>query len=211
MTGPYQQPLALIVGIGASARGLAAFKTLLANIPVDSGMAFVLVQHLDPQHKSLLVELLAPNSPIPVVAANDGLAVKQNCVFVIPPNATLTIKDGVLQLATPAPAREHRWPIDTFLTSWPRILVSAPLASCLRVWVVMERLRWQLVEHHIAPARSQRARFHPRLRKTRLASLVLRTPPLCRYSPAWPTAECAWRAGACVVRRSCAALPRSSS
>ena len=105
------------MGIGASAGGLAAFKTLLANIPVDSGMAFVLVQHLDPQHKSLLVELLAPHSPIPVVAAKDGLAVKQNCVFVIPPNATLTIKDDVLQLATPAPAREHRWPINTFFTS----------------------------------------------------------------------------------------------
>jgi len=117
MTEPGRQPPALIVGIGASAGGFAAFKTFLANIRADSGMAFVLVQHLDPQHKSLLVELLAPHSPIPVVAAKDGLTVKQNCVFVIPPNATLTIQDGVLQLATPAPTREHRWPIDTFFTS----------------------------------------------------------------------------------------------
>jgi two-component system CheB/CheR fusion protein len=117
MTGPGRQPLALIVGIGASAGGLAAFKKFLANIPADSGMAFVLVQHLDPQHKSFLIELLAPHSPISVIAAKDGLAIKQNCVFVIPPNATLTIKCGVLQLATPAPAREHRWPIDTFFTS----------------------------------------------------------------------------------------------
>jgi two-component system, chemotaxis family, CheB/CheR fusion protein len=80
-------------------------------------MAFVLVQHLDPHHKSLLVELLGTHSPIPVVAAKDGLAVKQNCVFVIPPDATLTIKDGVLRLTTPAPAREYRRPIDTFFKS----------------------------------------------------------------------------------------------
>jgi two-component system, chemotaxis family, CheB/CheR fusion protein len=117
MTGPDSQPLALIVGIGASAGGLAAFQTFLANTPADTGMAFVLVQHLDPHHKSLLVELLATHSPIPVMAARDGLAVKRNYVFVIPPDATLTIKGGVLQLATPAPAREHRRPIDTFFIS----------------------------------------------------------------------------------------------
>jgi two-component system, chemotaxis family, CheB/CheR fusion protein len=108
---------ALIVGIGASAGGLAAFKGFLASTPADTGMAFVLVQHLDPHHKSLLVELLGSHSPIPVVVAKDGLAVKPNCVFVIPPDATLTIKDGVLQLVTPAPTREHRRPIDTFFTS----------------------------------------------------------------------------------------------
>ena len=64
-----------------------------------------------------LVELLGAESPIPVVAARDGLAVKENCVFVIPQDATLTIKDEVLHLATPAPARELRRPIDTFFTS----------------------------------------------------------------------------------------------
>ena len=80
-------------------------------------MAYVLVQHLAPHHKSLLVELLGSQSPISVVAAEDGLAVKANCVFVIPPDATLTIKDAVLRLETPAPVRQHRRPIDTFLTS----------------------------------------------------------------------------------------------
>jgi two-component system CheB/CheR fusion protein len=80
-------------------------------------MAFVLVQHVDPHYKSLLVELLGAQSPIPVVAAKDGVAVKPNCVFVIPPDATLTIKDGVLHLVTPAPARAYRRPIDTFFTS----------------------------------------------------------------------------------------------
>jgi two-component system, chemotaxis family, CheB/CheR fusion protein len=102
------QSASLIVGIGASAGGLAAFKSFLAHTPADSGMAFVLIQHLDPSHKSLLVELLGANSPIPVVAASDGDAVRENHVYVIPPNATLTIKQGLLRVATPAPARESR-------------------------------------------------------------------------------------------------------
>ena len=114
---PSPRPSALVVGIGASAGGLAAFKRFLASTPADTGMAFVLVQHLDPHHKSLLVELLGAHSPIPVVTVKDGLIVKENCVFVIPPDATLTIRDGVLRLTTPAPAREHRRPIDTFFTS----------------------------------------------------------------------------------------------
>jgi len=111
------QSASLIVGIGASAGGLAAFKSFLAHTPADSGMAFVLIQHLDPSHKSLLVELLGANSPIPVVAASDGDAVRENHVYVIPPNATLTIKAGLLRVATPAPARESRRPIDTFFAS----------------------------------------------------------------------------------------------
>jgi two-component system, chemotaxis family, CheB/CheR fusion protein len=107
----------LVVGIGASAGGLTAFKRFLANTPADSGMAFILVQHLDPNHKTLLVELLASDAPIPVVEAADGLAIRRNCVFVIPRDATLTIKDGLLAVATPAPPRELRRPIDTFFIS----------------------------------------------------------------------------------------------
>ena len=107
----------LIVGVGASAGGLAAFKSFLANTPADIGMAFVLVQHLAPDHKSLLVELLGAHSQLPVLAASDGVTVAENCVYVIPPDATLTIQDGVLQVVSPAPVREHRRPIDTFFTS----------------------------------------------------------------------------------------------
>ena len=110
-------PGGLVVGIGASAGGLAAFTTFLANTPADTGMAFVLVQHLDPHHKSLLVELLGARSAIPVLEAEDGVAVRENCVFVIPPDATLTIKDGILRLVTPAPPREQRRPIDTFFAA----------------------------------------------------------------------------------------------
>jgi two-component system, chemotaxis family, CheB/CheR fusion protein len=107
----------LIVGIGASAGGLAAFKSFLANMPTAPGMVFVLVQHLAPDHKSLLVELLGAKSPLPVITAVDGVAVKENRVYVIPPDATLTIRDGVLRLETPAPARQNRRPIDSFFVS----------------------------------------------------------------------------------------------
>ena len=74
MAASDEQHPRLVVGIGASAGGLAAFKSFLANTPADIGMAFVLVQHLAPAHKSLLVELLGAHSTLPVVAASDGIA-----------------------------------------------------------------------------------------------------------------------------------------
>jgi two-component system, chemotaxis family, CheB/CheR fusion protein len=86
-------------------------------MPADSGMAFVLVQHLAPDHRSMLVELLGKSTAMSVTEAEDGMPVAANRVFVIPPDATLTIEDGVLRVSTPAPAREHRRPIDTFFCS----------------------------------------------------------------------------------------------
>ena len=107
----------LVVGIGASAGGLDAFKTFFANMPSDRGMAFVLVQHLSPDHKSMLADLVGKVAAMPVMEAEDGMAVTANRVYVIPPDATLTIKDRTLRVVTPAPPREHRRPIDTFLSS----------------------------------------------------------------------------------------------
>jgi two-component system, chemotaxis family, CheB/CheR fusion protein len=107
----------LLVGLGASAGGLDAFKSFFADMPPQSGMAFVLVQHLDPHHKSLLVELLSNHTEMPVVQAEDGMAVAADHVFVIPPNAVMTIKGGRLRVSTPAPPREHRKPIDVFFAS----------------------------------------------------------------------------------------------
>src|ERR1700756_2515639 len=107
----------LLVGLGASAGGLDAFKAFFANMPPQGGMAFVLVQHLDPHHKSLLAELLSNHTEMPVVQAKDGTRVVANHVFVIPPNAVLTIEAGLLRVATPAPPREHRKPIDMFFAS----------------------------------------------------------------------------------------------
>ena len=115
--GRENRVISLVVGLGASAGGLEAFKTFFAAMPPASGMAFVLVQHLDPHHKSLLVELLGKHTEMPVVQAEDGMAVAADQVFVIPPNAVLTIKDGVLHVTTPAPPREHRKPIDLFFAA----------------------------------------------------------------------------------------------
>ncbi|PZM16448.1 chemotaxis protein CheB [Rhizobium tubonense] len=109
--------LGLIVGIGASAGGLEAFTTFFANLPPDSGMAFVLVQHLSPDHKSMLTDILGRASPIPVVEAQHGMRVEPNRVHVIPPDATLTIEDSQLVIVQPAPPRADRRPIDTFFIS----------------------------------------------------------------------------------------------
>ena len=107
----------LIVGIGASAGGLEAFRSFFANTPEDTGMAFVLVQHLSPDHKSMLVELLGKSTSMRVVEAADGVQVTPNYVFVIPPDATLTIEAGRLKVDQPAPPRDRRRPIDTFFQS----------------------------------------------------------------------------------------------
>jgi two-component system, chemotaxis family, CheB/CheR fusion protein len=107
----------LIVGIGASAGGLSAFKSFLSNMPPDSGMALVLIQHLSPDHKSMLTELLGRSTAMVVVEAEDGMPVEANRVFVIAPDSTLTVKDRRLRVERPAPPREHRRPIDTFFSS----------------------------------------------------------------------------------------------
>jgi two-component system CheB/CheR fusion protein len=107
----------MIVGIGASAGGLDAFKTFFAHMPADGALAFVLVQHLAPDHTSLLAELVGRSTTMSVLEATQGMRVEARHVYVIPPNATLTIAAGVLQVSKPAPAREHRWPINTFFTS----------------------------------------------------------------------------------------------
>ncbi len=107
----------LTVGIGASAGGLDAFKSFFSAMPADSGMAFVLIQHLSPDHKSMLAELLGRTTTMDVIEAKDGVTVKPNCVFVIPPDATMTIAGGTLQIVRPAPPRDRRRPIDTFFQS----------------------------------------------------------------------------------------------
>ena len=107
----------LVVGIGASAGGLEAYKTFFSLMPPDSGMAFVLIQHLDPKRPSMLVDLIAAATAMPVSQAEDGAAVTANHVYVTPPDATLTMGEGELRIARPAPPREARRPIDAFFRS----------------------------------------------------------------------------------------------
>ncbi|MEX2220542.1 MAG: chemotaxis protein CheB [Candidatus Rokuibacteriota bacterium] len=105
-----------IVGIGASAGGLEAFSQLLRALPADTGMAFVLVQHLDPTHESRLSEVLARTTAMPVGTVTDHLRVEPDHVYVIPSNADLTIGGGVLRLAPRAGVDRHT-PIDHFFRS----------------------------------------------------------------------------------------------
>ena len=115
-SGADQQEL-LIVGIGASAGGLAAFQAFFRAMPTDSGMAFVLVQHLDPNYNSALADILGETTTMPVTKAEDGTIAAANCVAVIPPNAILKIEQGVLRVAKPVSATARRSSVDTFFVS----------------------------------------------------------------------------------------------
>ncbi len=104
-----------VVGIGASAGGLSAYSKLLKALPVDTGMAFVLVQHLDPKHASMLPELLGRTTLMPVLEIRDGMPVQPNNVYVMPPNHSLAILHGVLHLMPRPDALGRHLPIDDFL------------------------------------------------------------------------------------------------
>jgi len=106
-----------IVGIGASAGGLDALEQFFSNMPKDNGMAFVVIQHLDPNHAGIMPELLQRITPMKVCQASEGLRVKPNCVYVIPPNKSLSILNGSLHLFDPVESRGLRLPIDIFFRS----------------------------------------------------------------------------------------------
>ncbi|MBA3034565.1 MAG: PAS domain-containing protein [Gammaproteobacteria bacterium] len=106
-----------IVGIGASAGGLEAFEQLFQNMPADSGLAFVLVPHLDPGHASILTDILQRSTVMPVVEVADQMVVQPNQVHIIPPNRDMAIFHGTLQLSVPESPRGQRMPIDSFLRS----------------------------------------------------------------------------------------------
>src|ERR1043166_8082889 len=111
-------PRCVMVGMGASAGGLAAFETFFTQMPPDSGMAFVLVQHLAPDRESLLPALLAQYTRMPVLQVTAETLVAPDHVYVIPPDATLTITGGVLGVQSPpGEPRGHRTPIDHFFCS----------------------------------------------------------------------------------------------
>ncbi|MEO6463583.1 MAG: chemotaxis protein CheB, partial [Candidatus Eisenbacteria bacterium] len=115
--GPKKPARFPIVGLGASAGGLEALEEFFRKVPADSGMAFVVVQHLDPNHASILTEILQRATPMAVVEAEDQMVVAPDRVHVIPPNRDLAIFHGALQLSVPDQPRSHRLPIDSFLRS----------------------------------------------------------------------------------------------
>lgn len=106
-----------MVGVVASAGGLAAFKEFFQAMPADSGMAFVLIPHLDPQHESLMAPLLSKHTPMPVMEAEEGQRLEANHVYVIPPNHCLTLHEGVILLSAPPSRGAGETAIDPFLRS----------------------------------------------------------------------------------------------
>jgi two-component system, chemotaxis family, CheB/CheR fusion protein len=106
-----------IVGIAASAGGLEAFTQLLSHLPIDTGMAFVLIQHLSPDRESLLTEILTRATPMLVSQAQDGMIVEPDRVYVIPPNAKMVLDAGVLHLSPREKVFGKYMPGDAFLTS----------------------------------------------------------------------------------------------
>jgi two-component system, chemotaxis family, CheB/CheR fusion protein len=108
-----------IVGIGASAGGLAAFEAFFSGMPtdIDPGMAFILVQHLAPDHKSILTDLVQRYTRMQVIEVEDGMVVRPNCTYIIPPGRDMVFLGGVLQLLEPTAPRGRRMPIDFFFRS----------------------------------------------------------------------------------------------
>ena len=106
-----------VVGIGASAGGLDAFRQLLAVLPAGTGMAFILIQHLDPTHASMMVDLLAGHTPLTVQQATDGMPLEPEHVYLIPPGTYLSIRAGALRLSQPLERHGARLPFDFFLRS----------------------------------------------------------------------------------------------
>ncbi len=108
-----------IIGIGASAGGLAAFDAFFSCMPrdVDPDMAFVLVQHLAPDHKSMLAEIIQGYTQMSVFMVEDGMQVQPNCVYIIPPNHDMALRHGCLQLLEPTEPRGQRMTIDFFFRS----------------------------------------------------------------------------------------------
>ena len=116
---PHNPPAFPVVGIGASAGGIAAFEAFFSTMPAESdpGVAFVLVQHLARDHKSILSELIRRYTRMQVFEVEDGMVVRPNCAYIIPPNRDMQLSNGALHLLEPGLARGIRLPIDFFFRS----------------------------------------------------------------------------------------------
>ena len=155
-----------IVGIGASAGGLAAIEAFFAAMPPDtqSGMAFVLVQHLAPDHKSILLDLVKRYTRMQVYKVEDGMEVQPNCIYIIPPNRDMAFLDGKLHLLEPAAPRGCDCRLIFSFVPWRRTRTSGRSVSCSRalaptaLWVSKRSRRRR--DGHGAGPRVGRVRRH---------------------------------------------------
>ena len=129
----------LIVGIGASAGGIQAIRRFFEHVPPDSGMAFVVVLHLSPEHESRLAEVLQLSAAIPVNQVQGRIHVEPNHVYVIPPQQSLTMDDGYLALSEVTRFEERRAPVDIFFRTLADSHHSRPCASSCPVRVPTAR------------------------------------------------------------------------
>jgi two-component system CheB/CheR fusion protein len=121
----------LVVGIGASAGGINALKTFFENVPADSGMAYVVILHLSPDHDSKLAEVLQVVSKIPVTQITKQERLLPNHVFVVPPNKSLGILDGQITVTPLGGVEERRAPVDIFFRKLAESLHSRAVAVVL--------------------------------------------------------------------------------
>ncbi len=120
-----------VVGIGASAGGLESLEQLFLNMPTNSGMAFVVIQHLSPDFKSMMNELLARDTSMRIVVVEDGVRVEANAIYLMPPKKEMIIADGCLHLSDKDLSRGLALPIDHFLESLAREMAEASIAIIL--------------------------------------------------------------------------------
>jgi two-component system, chemotaxis family, CheB/CheR fusion protein len=106
-----------VVGIGASAGGLEACRKLLSSLPPQSGMAFILIQHLDPKHESMMVDLLSAHTTMAVLQAADGMRIQSDHFYIIPPGTYLSVRGGILRLSEPEARHGARLPVDFLFRS----------------------------------------------------------------------------------------------
>src|SRR3712207_1603280 len=104
----------MVVGLGASAGGIHAFREFFANVPERSGMAYVVILHLSPDHDSRLAEVLQGTTTMPVTQVNEAVRIAPDHVYVIPPNQSLSVLDGSLVLSDMTRVEERRAPVDIF-------------------------------------------------------------------------------------------------
>ena len=111
----------LVVGIGASAGGIKAIKQFFEQVPADSGIAYVVILHLSPEHDSHLAEVLQVSAALPVTQVQDRVRVEADRVYVIPPNQSLSMLDGHLSLSNMTRVEERRAPVDIFFRHARRV------------------------------------------------------------------------------------------
>ena len=126
-----ERKLMPVIAIGASAGGLEACRALLKDMPGDVPAAFILILHLDPTHDSLMVDLLSRHTRLKVVQATNGMRVQSGRIHVIPPNAFMTVADGVVHLAEPEAVKGVRFPFDVLLQSLAKDTTAVPAAIVL--------------------------------------------------------------------------------